>query len=235
MRLIPLNKEIDILQECGYTSPLDYDDKLFHGHQKGVAICLINKETGVVEENMLRKNLPNKDELLKMILESKAIIKVADEITQMENGKLVKKTLIFLPYAVAGHSVFKNTVNFDNISGATNVEYELDIEVLFVHENLNRYMTFKMCTTNVSMMDGIYSIFEDDEELKKELIDQGCRIAGAEDETGDEDDIVVDFYDEAGNRYEYGFPSGERLRDTIASVRIIDLKMEVKDESDKEQ
>lgn len=226
MKLIPLNKEIPIIDECGYGDILEFNNDKFHGHQKGVAICIINKQTGVVEQNMLREKLKDRDKLLKMILESKTIIKVVDEITQLEDGKLVPKQIFYLPYMVDGHSAFKGTVNWDNVSGATNVSYELDIEILFVHEHLNRYITVHASTVNVSIMDIIYGMFEEDDFLEKELPLHGIEWR----EPGGEDGLegyVVDFYDEAGNRYEYGFPNGERLRDTIASVRLIGIEMEI--------
>lgn len=228
MKLYPVNKDIPILNECGYGEVLDYNNENFHGHQKGVAICLINKETGVVEDNMLRQNLKDRDKKLQMILESKTIIKVVDEITQFVDGKLTPKQIFYLPYYVEDHSVFKNTVNWDNVSGAMNVVYELDIEVLFVHENLNRYITLHETTVNVSIMDSIYGLFEEDDALKKELELQGIRYQEEPDEETD-GGYVVDFYDEAGNVYHYGFPTGERLRDTIASVRLIGIKKEYRD------
>lgn len=234
MKLIPLNKDCDILKECGFEGALTYDNPKFHGHQKGVAICLINKETGRVENNMLSEKLGDKrrDDILKMILESKTIVKVVDEINQYEEGRLIKKQIFYLPYIVEGHSVFKPTINYDNISGATNVEYQLDIEILFVHENLNRYITVHVTTTNVSIMDSIYYMFEDDDLLKEELLLHGIEYVSSYEES-DEDGCTgynVDFYDEAGNMYHYGFPSGERLRDTVASVRLVGISMDIIDE-----
>lgn len=230
MKLFPLNRDNTILEECGYSDVLEFKDDKFHGHQKGVAICIINKQTGVVEDNMLHKELQNRDELLQKILESKDIIKVVDDITQFQNGKLIKKQIFFLPYIVSGHSVFKETVNYDNVSGATNVKYALDVEILFVHEHLNRYITVNIGTTNVSIMDAVYGMFEDDELLQLEFPNYGFWYNHTESEEYGKG-WVVDFYDEAGNRYEYAFEDGERLRDTIASVRLIEIKMEIKDDS----
>lgn len=226
MKLIPVNKNVDILKKCGYDEVLEFNNDQFHGHQKGVAICIINKKTGVIEQNMLRQNLENRDALLQMILTSKNIVKVVDDITQMEGNELVAKQVFYIPYVVERHSVFKNTVNWDNVNGATNVSYELDIEILFVHENLNRYITIHASTKNVSIMDIVYGMFEEDDFLEKELPLHGIEWK----EPGDEDGLegyVVDFYDEAGGRYEYGFPNGERLRDAITSIRLIGIEMEI--------
>lgn len=231
MKLFPLNKDIPILEECGYGEVLDFKNDSFHGHQKGVAICVINKESGAVEQNMLRENLKNREELLKMILESKKIIKIVNDITQLEGDKLIPKQVFYLPYMVADHSVFKETVNWDNVSGASNVTYELDVEILFVHENLNRYITTHITTKNVSIMDAVYGMFEIDDLLQTEFPLHGFRYQEEPDKEGMQG-WIVDFYDEAGNRYEYGFENGERLRDTIASVRLIGIEMEIDNDSE---
>lgn len=231
MKLIPVNHENSLLEECGYTNPINFDNPNFHGYQKGVAICIINKETGIIERNMLGlSNIPEerRDEYLKEILESKEIVKIVDDITQLENEKLVPKQIFYLPYIVGNHSIFKPTVNNDNISGASNVHYEIDVELLFVHDNLNRYMTIHFTTQNVSVMDCIYGLFDEEDTLKDELIAQGAHYLEKEDDEGNQG-YGIDFYDEAGNRYVLYYPGafgGERLRDDLVSMRVIDIKME---------
>lgn len=229
MKLIPVNKDSELLQELdvGYTDILEYNDPRFHGHQKGVAICIINKETGAVEKNMLNGAPEDKkDEYLKEILESKQVIKVVDDIHQYENDKLIPKQIFFLPYIVADHPVFKQTVNNMNISGAINVHYEVDVELLFVHNNLNRYILIHFTTQNVSIMDCVHGLFDEDDTLREEMANNGIAYIEEENEDG-EWGYGVDYYDEAGNRevfYYSGDWAGERLRDDLVSMRVINMK-----------
>lgn len=234
MKLIPVNKDSELLQQLGigYTDALEYNDPRFHGHQIGVIICIIDKKSGVVEKNMLDCAPDKKDEYLKEILESKQVLKVVDDICQWENDKSVSKQVFFLPYIVADHSVFKQTVNNMNVSGASNVHYEIDVELLFVHNNLNRYMLIHFSTQNVSVMDCVHGLFDEDDTLREEMANNGIAYMEEEENEGGEWGYGVDYYDEAGNReifYYSGDWAGERLRDDLVSMRVIGIK-EIVDE-----
>ena len=235
MKLIPVNKDVELIQEIGFDGVLEYNNECFRGHQKGVVICLINKETGVVEENHLKSE---SEEVLKKILESKEIIKIVEDITQLDEdaGKLVPKQLFYLPYIVSGHSAYKPTINYRNISGAINVDYTLEIEVLLVHNGLSRYITLKVYTTNTSIMDSVRLAFDGLNDDVEEFKENGFFYQKEEDEEGNIG-LCVDFYDEAGNRYNQyysGMYPGDQLWDDIVSVRLIGFKEEIKELKDEE-
>ena len=142
----------------------------------------------------------------------------------MEDGKLKPRTIYYLPYYVADHSFLKPTVLYENISGACNVSYDISVEVLFVEDNLNRYITLDFQTRNVSVMDLVYDLFDQDEP-ENELLATGLHF---EKETEDnEEGFYLDFYDEAGNQYNLCFSRLDRLRDAIVSMRLIGIKCEI--------
>ena len=163
------------------------------------------------------------DELQKLLNDNRILL-IEDRITQMEDGKLKPRTIYYLPYYVADHSFLKPTVLYENISGACNVSYDISIEVLFVEDNLNRYITLDFQTRNVSVMDLVYNLFNQDEP-EDELLATGLHF---EKETEDnEEGFYLDFYDEAGNQYNLCFSRLDRLRDAIVSMRLIGIKCEI--------
>lgn len=163
------------------------------------------------------------DELQKLLNDNRILL-IEDRITQMEDGKLKPRTIYYLPYYVADHSFLKPTVLYENISGACNVSYDISVEVLFVEDNLNRYITLDFQTRNVSVMDLVYDLFNQDEP-EDELLATGLHF---EKETEDnEEGFYLDFYDEAGNQYNLCFSRLDRLRDAIVSMRLIGIKCEI--------
>lgn len=211
-----LNKGI---AQFGFAEELEFQSETkFNGHQKGVAICVVNHATGEVEQNFLPQAVENRDEALKLIMNNNSIVKVVGSITQIgDNNTLVAKDVYYLPYYVDGHVCFMPTVNFDNIAGVPNVEYAADIELLFVHNHMNRYAVLHVITTQVSIMDCVYNIINNEDVLA----DIG--VLKVNDDNGKEM-YSLDFYDEVGNRTDVMFEYAETLRDQLVSFRLIGLR-----------
>lgn len=220
--------------QYGFPEIMEYDNPTFHGTQKGICICLKDNETGTIIDNCMPTPAVKegdegsiekiRSEELQKLLNDNRILLIEDGITQMEDGKLKPRTIYYLPYYVADHSFLKPTVLYENISGACNVSYDVSVEVLFVEDNLNRYVTLDFQTRNVSIMDLVYDLFDQDEP-EDELLATGLHF---EEETEDEEEgFYLDFYDEAGNQYNLCFSRLERLRDAIVSMRLIGIKCKI--------
>ena len=214
---------------------MEYDNPSFHGTQKGVCVCIKDNETGVIINNsMPTPNVKKGDEdsiekirsnELQKLLNDNRILLIENNITQMEDGELKSRTIYYLPYYVADHSFLKPTVLYENISGACNVSYDISVEVLFVEDNLNRYVTFDFKTCNISVMDLVYGLFEETE-IHGELSEAGFLYRKESEEF--KEGFYLDFYDEAGNKYDLCFSRIDRFRDAIVSMRLIDIKRNIK-------
>ena len=224
------------VKEYGFPVIMDYNNPSFHGTQKGICICIKDNDTDMIINNCMPTppvKEGNEDSIekiraneLQKLLNDNRILIIEDKITQMEDGKLKPRTIYYLPYYVADHSFLKPTVLYENISGTCNVSYDVSIEVLFVEDNLNRYVTFDFKTCNVSVMDLVYDLFNQNE-LGDELLATGLHF---EEETEDnEKGFYLDFYDEAGNKYDLCFSRLERLRDAIVSMRLIKIDSKIDD------
>ena len=220
--------------QYGFPEVMEYNNPSFHGTQQGICICIKDNETGTIIDNHMPTPAVKEDDegsiekiradKLQNLLNDNRILLIEDGITQMENGKLKPRTIYYLPYYVADHSFLKPTVLYENISGACNVSYDVSVEVLFVEDNLNRYVTLDFQTRNVSVMDLVYDLFDQDEP-EDELLATGLHF---EEETEDEEEgFYLDFYDEAGNQYNLCFSRLERLRDAIVSMRLIGIKCKI--------
>ena len=224
----------ETVKTYGFPEIMEYDNPSFHGTQKGICICIKDNETGTIIDNCMPKPAIKEgdesdiekiraDELQRLLSDNKILL-IEDGITQMEDGKLKPRTIYYLPYYVVDHSFLKPTVLYENISGACNVSYDISVEVLFVEDNLNRYITLDFQTRNVSVMDLVYDLFDQDEP-EDELLATGLHF---EKETEDnEEGFYLDFYDEAGNQYNLCFSRLDRLRDAIVSMRLFEIKCEI--------
>ena len=204
--------------EYGMPEFLSYEKSSFHGHQLGIYIGLQNIETGDFEEISLSVPEEELEQRIKELIENKDIYVITETINQLNeacNG-FVKKNVYYLPYYVDGHSVFRPTINNENVSGASNVSYDLSIELLFVFEDCNRYITWDTSTRNISMFSLIQSI---------EFDDLGIGYLDATDEY--EEGYALDFYDEAGHDYVRTFRDIEDLLDCLVSARIIGITMHI--------
>lgn len=217
MKLKSMNKN---LSKFGYPDVLEYDNPDFHGHQKGIAIGIKDNKTNKFVRNYLSKDLGDdstRDFLINDLIQDPEILLIENNITQMENGEIVPRTIYYLPYFVESHSCLVPTVNFDNISGASNVSYKAKVELLFATDDgLNRYMTVDFETRNVSIFELVNDIF--DEEIPEINYDpDGNEGPG----------YYLDFYDEAGEPYYLCEDRMEDYRDLLVSFRLIGLDMEI--------
>ena len=224
------------VKEYGFPEVMEYNNPSFHGTQKGICICIKDNDTDMIIDNCMPtpavkegdENSIEKiraDELQKLLNDNRILI-IEDKITQMEDGKLKPRTIYYLPYYVVDHSFLKPTVLYENISGACNVSYDISIEVLFIEDDLNRYVTFDFKTCNVSVMDLVYDLFNQNE-LEDELLATGLHFE--EEAEDNEKGFYLDFYDEAGNKYDLCFSRLERLRDAIVSMRLIKIDSKIDD------
>lgn len=222
------------LKKYGYPIEMEYNNHNFNGHQIGVAVCIKNNVTGLIEENFLSESLGDKasrDSLLSELLADENVTLIPDIITQFdrENGGLIPKTIYYIPYVVENHSRFIPTVTNDNIVDSCNASYDVKIELLFTEEEVSRYLVIPFKTRNISVMDLVYNLFEGDREDLKEV---GIEWQDGSDDT--EAGYTLDFYTNTGERYNLVFSNGERLRDAIASMRLIDIVCHIDGEDEED-
>lgn len=230
MKLIALNKNTE---KYGYQQEMEYSNDNFNGHQVGVAICIQNDITKEIEFNYLPQKLGDdetRDFALGELLHEKKCVFISEAITQLnDNGELIPKTIYYLPYYVAEHSRFKPTITHTNISNVSNAWYEVQVELIFSKDGLFRYFTMPIKTRNVSVMNCVYDTFGFSTDPVA-LEDIGIKW---QDETEDaEAGYALDFYNEAGNRYNLTFSCTEDLRDAIVSMRVIDFVCHIDGEKD---
>ena len=232
MKLKSINKNIE---KYGYPQTMEYSNQNFNGHQVGVAICLQNNITNKIEANYLSESLGDEETrnfLLSELLREEKALFITEVITQLDenSNQLVPKTLFYMPYFVEEHSRFKPTVINDNVSDACNVSYDIEVELVFADEGLCRYLTVPFKTRNVPVFELVEDLF-DDEEALKEL---GIKW---QEETDEADaGYALDFYNEAGQRYNLTFRTGENLRDILVSMRMISIECHIdgKEENENE-
>ena len=188
-------------------------------------MCVINNETNEVEENYLSETLGDKETrefLLGELLHEKKAVLMSESITQFDNEhkNLIPKTIYYMPYFVMDHSRFKPTVMNDNVSGACNVSYDIETELLFVTDDgLCRYLTVPFKTRNISMFELVNDLLEypEDEDLRELGIEW-------QQETDDmEAGYALDFYNEVGQRFVLTFRNISRLKDCLASMRMTNI------------
>jgi hypothetical protein len=220
MKIKAVNKGTE---KYGFPQELDYNNPSFNGHQIGIAVCVQNMVNNEIEENYLSEKFSDdeRDFLLGELLREKALL-IVDNFTQLDDSnELTPKAIYYMPYFVLEHSRLKPTVINDNVSGACNVSYDIKIEVIFVHNGLSRYITVPVKTRNSSVMDCIYGIFDTDEEFEE----LGIKWKKATED--EEEGYELDFYNEAGERFNLRFNRLENLRDAIVSVRMIECDMHI--------
>lgn len=245
MKIVSLNKNPE---KYGYLSEMDLTDKSFHGHQTALAIGIKRPDGSWQDVYTSGDTLEEKTKIANDILSDKSLIILEDKITQLEDNKLVDKIIYYLPYYVADHSAYQPTINFDQISYSCNVRNKVKIEVLFVRDGCNRYVTFDMYTSG-SWNGGVsLSLMDFMEDLETEIEDEASKPRKEEDKSffvAEEDnfdygysegDIVLDFYDKAGQKYLFGGNPEDFLK-LVSSIRIIGLDTEIikEDENTNEQ
>jgi hypothetical protein len=223
MKLRALSQKIT---QYGYPLETELDRKGFHGHQIGMCIGIRDAATNKVKQNYI----PNDDFNIQFdkMLEDKELLLLQDTITQMENNELKRRHIYYIPYYVVEHSAYKPTINFEQISYACNVINTVQIEVLFVDNDYNRYVTFELNTKGGHMSRSL-SLLEFIEDLEKFIEDkvsigEDFKYVPAGDSEYDEGDIMLDMYDKAGNRVEIAFSNAREFLKLVSSVRIINLE-----------
>ena len=229
MKLRALSQKVE---KYGYPLETGLDKKGFNGHQIGMCIGIRDAETNAVKQNYI----PDDEFNIKFdnMLEDKELLLLQDSITQFEDGELRGRHIYYLPYYVVDHSAYKPTINFEQISYACNVSNTVQIEVLFVEDDYNRYVTFEMDTSgslggrSLSLMDFISGLEEEIEEKTSRGEDFKC--TSDEDPEYAEGDILLDMYDRAGNKVTVGYPDPSGFMDLISSIRIIGLDTKINEE-----
>ena len=224
MRLKALNSHIDT--KYGFSDTLEYDDETFHGHQRGIAVCIMEGDR--IHRNYMvpMDPLADKDELLRELLADKKIKLLEEDAPFMNDktGEIIFMKVYYLPYANIDHTVFKPTINFDRVDGSQpEYEYNVQAEVLLVKGGANRYFTADGHAKGVSMM-GFVREFLSNPDLMKEV---GFTYVSAEEE--DEEDAkegwYIDMYNQAncvGRRY-VG-KNVDEILDYASSIRLIGLE-----------
>lgn len=217
----------------GYPDEVEYKNPSFHGHQKGMCIALKNLLTDEIEQNFLSLSLEGRDSLLEELLsKDNNILLIEERITQLDNeNRLVPKMLYYLPYAVLFHSAFRPTVN--DVTVDTNNVNQFEVEILFVKDGLNRYITVSFESTD-SMFKSVHRLFEairtdavnvcgKEYQFNKNhpLYKAGIRYKEKSEEC--EAGYYLDFYNEVGKDFLLGFTDLRDLRDIINSVRLLSL------------
>ena len=223
MKIVSLNKN---LEKYGFLSEMDYKNPDFHGHQTALCIGIKNSNGSWDKVYTSGDTEEEKIKIANNILSDKSLIILEDKITQIENDNLVPKIVYYLPYYVADHSVYQPTVNFQQISYASNVSNKVKIEVLFVSEDgwYNRYVVFDLKTIGNRSL----SLMEFIEDLETEIEDKASQhndffIAAENGEDYLQDDIVLDFYDKSGQKHFIGAKIAKDFLDLVSSIRIIDI------------
>lgn len=223
----------DKLAKYGYDSELEYVNNNFHGHQLGISIGVTDKVTGDIVRNFITPshgNIETRNKILLSIIEDEAIIKVEKHVTQFEEGRIAHRVIWFAPYAVQEHSVFKETANFSNLS----CEYEnavnhVVLELLFVEDNLNRYVTASYSSHDVSIMEFINDVFDSDSTIVEWTDEIKYLCDDDDDYQNGHRGYSLDFYDEAGEKTMLYFDSMKRLRDALVSVRLLEVYTIIED------
>lgn len=225
MKLKSLN---NLDPKFGFPNEMGYENENFHGHQIGVAVCIENMD-GSIFKNMLKEGTKNADDVLKELLSSGAKF-IEEDITQMDDeNNLHRRKIVYLPYAAIESSCFQPTINFDCVDDAVNTHHHVKIEVLFVADQLNRYVIVETDTQNVSMLELVNDTFNDDESLEelgfKHLTD--C---------DDGEGWYLDMYNEAGAKFDVNLGlTGDQILTNVNSVRLISIETFMEENRKEEQ
>ena len=231
MRLRALSQKVT---QYGYPLETGLDRKGFNGHQIGMCIGIRDAKTNKVKQNFI----PNDDFNIQFdkMLGDKELLLLQDTITHFEDNEFKKRYVYYIPYYIVDHSAYKPTINFDQISYEHNAVNIVKIEVLFVENGYNRYVTFDFktedndCGCSLSLMDFITGLKDEIEEKASRGEDFKYASKSDKDHEYNKDDILLDMYDKAGNKIiiDYSNPSG--FLNLISSIRIIDLEVKTNKE-----
>ena len=217
--------------EYGFAPEIKIKNEDFHGHQIGLCIGVRDAKTNAVMHN----NIPDDDfnDKFDKILEDKELLLLQDYISIREDDITKDGYIYYLPYYVVNHSVFQPTVNFDQVTHAYGYMNKVKVEVLFIDNSYNRYVTFdyeasEFCGHSCTLMDFISNCLEHEiveMALEGKEFKYADKIDPEHNETY-EGEIILDMYDKVGGRMQRAFENVKEVIDAISSVRIIGLDIE---------
>lgn len=222
MRVVSLNKNVE---KYGFLQEMEYTNDNFHGHQ--VTLCIGIKNLDGTWNTVFTKGKTEEERIniADNMMNDKSLIILEDLISEVENDEIVAKTIYYLPYYIADHSVYKPTVNFNQIPFLPRVRNKVKIEVLFVKDDwCNRYVTFET-TTILSLIDFIKRL-ESTIMIYAKNKENGFFIAPEDTANYRQGSIVLDFYNKAGEKILIG-GNARAFLDMISSIRIIDIDSEI--------
>lgn len=210
--------------QYGFYPEIKLDNENFKGHQLGLCIGVRDAKTNAVKQN----NIPDDEFNIKFdkMLEDKELLLLQEAVVTKDN---INGYAYYLPYYVVDHSVYKPTINFDEISHSFGYANKVQIEVLFVDAPYNRYVVFEyetseFCGHSFTLYDFINGL---DERIKEMALDcQEFRCSDIEDPehiTTDPGEIIIDMYDKIGGKTDIAYSDVESILYNISSVRIIGL------------
>ena len=223
MRLLALNK--DRASKYGYENELIYNKTSFNGHQLGLAIGVIraSDKYNITEESIIQNGLSDslgdehtKNVLLLELLNDHSIFKLEQSVIMTINDQMLPCIVFYLPYLVVNHSIYEPTANFSNIIYSKDVVNHVTVELLFVINERNRYVTYTFTTKDTSIL---HNIICNIDLTKIPDIQEHNGVDGSK-------EYWLDFYDEAGNQEFLVFHAWEQLFDNLISFRVLDVRTE---------
>lgn len=232
MQLASLNK---IPEKYGLPQEMEYKNNSFYGHQLGLCIGEKNNQNGDLKSFISWPGKQDKStEVLEEILKEKGLLIIEDRITRFSHDtkELLSFSLYYLPYYVKGHSAYKPTINYENISNSTNIKQHVEYEVLFVSnedDELNCYLNLTYDSSPhkygspCSMYDLMTGLEDELDDIAKD--DSDNRIYKIKDEEGSR--WAINFYDKIGNSYPYEFKDYSTLLDCVTSIRMVEYEKQI--------
>lgn len=212
----------------GFPEHVTLKDDTFKGDQIGICVAITNNETCEIEKDYIPDDA-KKYFTAESLLNDKNIKFVTRTIAQFnkDETKLVNKTMHYLPYANPNCSKYSPTVMDEPVACGCNTRNELEIEVaLALNENITRYLTCKLVTKNISMLELIHDIFESEDTITDTFPNDVKWDNGYDD---DDTGLHVTMYFDYGDEYEAVFPTADAMMQAITSVRIISNNLIIED------
>lgn len=212
-------------QKYGFANALEYEDESYHGHQRGIAVCIMNQDGSFYRNMIVPLDLnADKDELTRELLKDKKVKLLVDDMGFLDEvtGLPIKRTVYYLPYAVINHSCFKPTINYDGVDDDSNNQHQLTIEVLLCSKCVNRYFTIETTTVYDGPIQILESFLHDTDAMKE----KGFEYIDDEEaeKQGTKKGWYIDMYNEAGPvGLVYVGDTIPEILSKVNSLRIIDI------------
>lgn len=222
MKLKSLN-QLDI--KYGFAPMLEYEDATFHGHQRGIAVGILNQDGSIYRNLMVPMDpLCDKDELFKELLNDKNVKLLEEEVPFITQEQEINvRKIYYLPYANIEHSVFKPTVNYDNMDCKSTNSYHVQIEVLLCKKGLNRYFIIDVESSGETMLSTVRNFLMDKEAMEGVGFTYISHKETDEEET--EEGWFIDMYNEANNAGRmYMGKMPDDILSYASSIRLIGIE-----------